>query len=135
MRPLSTLTIFGIRLATIVLVVYWIALFTGTHMPSPPSVKVPHGDKLLHFTAFFGLGLLLCWAIPTRRQLLRKLLIVLTLALSYAALDEWSQRFAPRRTVDLDDFYANAAGVLSAVTLYVTVRALWLRGRQKRRWG
>lgn len=132
MRPRSSLTIFGIRLATLVLAVYWIALFTGTHMPSPPSVKLPHGDKLQHFTAFFGLGLLLCWAIPTRRRLPRKLLVVLTLALSYAALDEWSQRFAPRRTVDLHDFYTNAAGVLCAVALYVAVRALWLRGRQKR---
>src|SRR5690606_19587172 len=98
MRPLSPLTIFGIRLATLVLAAYWIALFTGTHMPSPPSVKVPHGDKFQHFGAFFGLGILLCWAIPTRGRLLRKLAVVGTLAVGYAAFDEWSQRFTATRS-------------------------------------
>ncbi len=132
MPKLSPLTIFGIRLATLVLIVYWIALFTGTHMPRPPKVPLPYGDKLQHFTAFFGLAMLLCWAIPTRGRPLRKILIVLAIAIPYAAFDEWTQGFTANRTVDINDFYTNTAGILTATASYAAVRALYKR-RQRRR--
>lgn len=127
MLQLSPLTILGIRVATIVLVVYWIALFTGTHMPSPPKTGVPHGDKFQHFGAFFGLAMLLCWAIPTGRRPLRKIAAVLTIAITYAAFDEWSQGLTANRTVDIKDFYTNTAGVVSATACYAAVRAAYLR--------
>jgi VanZ family protein len=126
MPKLTPLTVFGIRLATLILIIYWIALFTGTHMPSPPKVRVPYGDKLQHFSAFFGLAMLLCWAIPNRGKLLRKIAIVLAIAIPYAAFDEWSQRFTRARTVDIYDFYTNAAGILTATACYALVRAVYI---------
>lgn len=122
MRQLVRLSIFGIRLATLVLVIYWIALFTGTHIPSPPQVRMPYADKVQHFLAFFGLSMLLCWAIPTARRPGRKVALVLLIAISYAAFDEWSQRFTSVRMVDINDFYTNTAGILTGTACYAAGR-------------
>jgi len=132
MPKLTRISVFGIRLATIVLVVYWIALFTGTHMPSPPRLGVRVNDKIQHFTAFFGLATLLYWVVPARRNVLRKIAIVLVVAITYAAFDEWSQRFSPRRTVDIWDFITNVSGIMTATLVYVISRAIWLRFRRPR---
>jgi VanZ family protein len=126
MPKLTRLNIFGIRLATVVLAVYWIALFTGTHMPSPPSVGRVN-DKAQHFIAFFVLAVLLYWVIPAHRRPLRKVAIVMLVAISYAAFDEWSQRFSPQRTVDIRDFFSNALGITAATIAYLGSRAMWLR--------
>lgn len=131
MPKLTRITIFGIRLATIVLVIYWIALFTGTHMPSPPDVGVKVSDKTQHFTAFFGLATLLYWVIPAKRGVGRKLAVVLAVAVTYAAFDEWTQRFSPRRHVDFQDFLTNLGGILTATACYLLTRALWLRLRHQ----
>jgi VanZ family protein len=127
MPKLTRISVFGIRLATIVLAVYWIALFTGTHMPSPPRLGVRVNDKIQHFTAFFGLATLLYWVVPARRNVMRKIAIVLVVAITYAAFDEWSQRFSPRRTVDIQDFFTNVGGIMTATLVYVISRAIWLR--------
>ncbi len=118
MRRLAPLTILGIRLATLVLIVYWILLFSGTHLPSPPKTGLPRSDKLQHFIAFFGLATLLCWAIPARGRPWRKIAWVLGIAIPYAAFDEWSQRFVTSRQVDLADFYTNLMGILAATACY-----------------
>lgn len=132
MPQFTRITVFGIRLATLVLALYWIALFTGTHMPSPPSMGVRINDKILHFTAFFGLATLLYWVVPARRSVVRKIGIVLVVAITYAAFDEWSQRFSPRRTVDIQDFYSNVFGIMTATLVYMISRAIWLRFRRPR---
>lgn len=133
MPKLTRITIFGIRLATVVLVLYWIALFTGTHMPSPPRLGVKVSDKVQHFTAFFGLATLLYWVIPAKRGVVRKVAVVLLIAITYAAIDEWSQRFSPRRVVDIRDFLTNVAGILSATAWYLLSRAIWIWFRDRRR--
>lgn len=131
MPKLTRISIFGIRLATIVLVVYWIALFTGTHMPSPPSLGGRVNDKTQHFTAFFGLATLLYWVVPAHRRPLRKVAVVLLVAITYAAFDEWSQRFSPRRSVDIRDFMTNVLGITAATIVYLASRAIWLRWIRK----
>ena len=50
------------RAATAVLIVYWLTLLTATHWPYkvPPSPQpMLSSDKLLHFSAYAGLGFLL----------------------------------------------------------------------------
>jgi len=127
MPKLTRISLFGIRLGTIVLCIYWIALFTGTHMPSPPTMGVKVSDKTQHFAAFFGLTTLLYWVVAARQGVLRKVLAVLSIAILYAAFDEWTQRFSPGRTVDFHDFVANVSGILAATLVYLITRWLWLR--------
>ncbi len=91
MRPITKITIFGLRLATCVLAIYWIALFTGTHIPVLPKMARSMSDKLMHFSAFFGLAFLLCWVWPADKGVVRKFLLIALIVLSYAAFDEITQ--------------------------------------------
>jgi len=135
MPKLTRITVFGIRLATVVLVIYWIALFTGTHMPSPPRIGGGVSDKVQHFTAFFGLATLLYWVVPAHRGPLRKVAFVMFVAITYAAVDESTQALSPNRTVDLKDFFANSAGIMAATLFYLVSRAVFvhlIRRRDRR---
>jgi len=122
MRPLTKISLFGVRLATCVLIVYWIALFAGTHVPAMPDAVARIPDKVMHFTGFFILAFLLCWVIPTKRHAGLKFMLVALIALSYGAFDEITQGLVRGRTTDINDFAADAAGILSAILIYATAR-------------
>lgn len=132
MLSLTRITIFGIRLVTYALVVYWITIFVGTHLPREIAeeemarlAEFKLNDKSLHFIAYFGLGLLLGWALPARFGLTQRLAIAIAIGIAYAAFDEWSQRFVEGRVPGLDDFIADAAGFLAGVLLYFLLRQAW----------
>lgn len=127
MRPLTKISLFGIRLATCVLTVYWILLFTGTHLPSMPTGIPRVSDKWLHFSGFFGLTILLCWVISTRKSAVKKFLFIAALTLAYGAFDEISQGFVRGRVPDIRDFAADALGIFSAIALYATARVVYLK--------
>ncbi len=103
------------------LVIYWLAMFIGTHIPlSVPTVGGKPVDKYLHFAAYFGLTALLIGVFRCLRVRLRwkHFFIALALLVAYAALDEWLQKFV-NRSCDAEDFMADSAGVLSALGLYI----------------
>jgi VanZ family protein len=103
------------------LVIYWLAMFIGTHIPlSVPTVGGRPVDKYLHFIAYFGLTVLLIGVFRCLRVRLRwkHFFIALALLVVYAALDEWLQKFV-NRSCDTEDFMADSAGVLSALGLYI----------------
>lgn len=112
------------------LVLYWGALFVGTHLPGDPL----HGlagqgrDKLIHGAAFAGLALLLanvvCWW--TRPTLLHYAAMFALLAL-YAAVDEWSQSFVPGRTADVKDWIADAIGITLGLGIFAVAMWFWRR--------
>lgn len=102
----------------VLLGVYWLAIFTATHWP---RLDIPGGrvllssDKLLHFTAYMILGLLLTWSLATlprwrRRGILGMLtyrrgamaLAVIGIVALYGAFDELTQPLAGRSTELLD---------------------------------
>lgn len=135
MRPLTKISLFGIRLATAVLAIYWLAIFAGTHTPTMPSMMPRISDKILHFSAFFGLATLLCYVVPVRRSAWRKFGLVALIALTYGAFDELTQSFVRGRSTDLNDYFADVLGVFSAIAIYATVRwagLRWLITREQR---
>ncbi|MBA3454936.1 MAG: VanZ family protein [Deltaproteobacteria bacterium] len=111
------------RAALIALPVYWIALFIATHYPrvAIPG-EIPHSDKLIHFSAF-GLLAFLFWRFEqARRAIGSRFVWAGGLALiAYAALDEYLQQFVGRFT-DLNDFIANAAGIVVVLTILELIR-------------
>ena len=128
MRFLIQMTVFGFRLAPILLIVYWVLLFTGTHLPGAALQGVKANDKLLHFLAFSGLAFLLAWSLP--RYVFGRipgLLIAAAIVLTYAAVDEWTQGFVPRRNPDVADFFADSLGMLVGFTTYLILRGILLR--------
>ena len=77
------------------------------------------------FTAFFGLGLLLCYVTNSQRWALRFIAIGLA-GMTYAGLDEFTQQFVPGRFADVNDFLADALGLWTAIALYVFAKWLYL---------
>lgn len=111
------------RLASLLTVCYWGAMFVGTHMPAT-GVDLPRvNDKLMHLTAFAGLALLLAWAIPTHRaKPLAHLKWTALIALVYGVLDECSQALVPGRSPDIRDYAADVAGIVIGLAIYTALR-------------
>lgn len=130
MRPVTRIKILGIRLGVIALTVYWITIFIGTHLPDVPDVVSLVNDKVKHFAAFFGLTTLLCYVSSRQKRekntlwrgAAKRFGAVAAVALAYAAIDEWSQRFVAGRHPDILDFLADAAGIASAIAVYLAMR-------------
>jgi VanZ family protein len=121
----------AMRIASVCLLLYWSAIFIGTHLPGG---KIPRlaNDKLMHFGAFAGLAFLVLWALPTREGQQRKqALWAIGLILGYGLVDEVTQMFIPGRHCSLADFVADALGALAGLAAYFAVKA-WL---VRRSWG
>jgi VanZ family protein len=110
----------------IVLGVYWLTLFVGTHWPKPPGLDVPGRDKTLHAVAFAILTGLLLSALTRQGRLVRGWPIALTaiaIVAIYAALDEWTQPYVGR-TCDLLDWTADLVGAVSVCLGYLIATRL-----------
>ena len=99
-------------------VVYMAVIFyvSSLHQaPLPPGLS----DKSAHSLGYLGLGFVVARAVGRGlppRLAARDLLIGLTIAVVYAASDEFHQRFVPGRSADLADLYADAVGSAVALT-------------------
>lgn len=121
MRRLSKITFFQIRLGVFVLAAYWLLIFAGTHLPKLPAIAADVSDKAKHFTAFFGLTLLLCY-VTTSPKLGRRFAWIGSGAACYAAVDELTQMLVPGRTADVWDFAADSLGIAVALFTYYVAR-------------
>jgi VanZ family protein len=98
-------------------VVYMAAIFVVSSFhqaPLPPGVS----DKPAHAFGYMGLGFVIARALGgglPPRITRRDFFIGLAIAVTYAASDEFHQRFVPGRDADLADLYADAVG--SAIAL------------------
>ena len=128
MRFIARATIFGFRIAPVLLAVYWILIFTGTHLPGSSIKSVDISDKLMHFTAFAGLSFLLAWSLPRKvAGRISGLVLTALVALTYAVIDEWTQGFVANRSPSLGDFVADSLGIVVGLIVYSTLRALLYR--------
>jgi putative peptidoglycan lipid II flippase len=114
----------------IALLIYWLALATGTHWPRlalPGQESVPLGlDKWLHFGAFAMLFWLVMGAnlfAGMKRWTGRTLSIALVAV--YIPMDEFTQPLVPGRHFDSGDLVASYAGLGAGVLLWAFYR--WLR--------
>ena len=128
MRPVTKITIFGFRLAIVVLAAYWLCIFVGTHLPNMGEIvdlRFEVNDKVKHFSAFFLLGGLLCYVTNSPRWL-KRFAIIGVVGMTYAAIDEITQNFIPGRYPDVLDFVADAAGLWTAIAIYVAAKCIYL---------
>jgi hypothetical protein len=112
------------RIAMVLLLGYWIALFVGTHSPSLP-VGVGRGwDKLAHFAGYAGLAFLLAWTLAARgRRSFAAGLSVLAVAAAYGVLDELLQAPVPGRSPDLWDWTADVGGAAAGLAAFHALHA------------
>lgn len=108
------------------LAIYWIAAFTGTHIPSVPGELVEVlGDKILHYLAFGGLAFL---AARYCRQRLggynfTKAVFIFVILISYGIIDEVTQPYVGRSCSPWD-WLADILGTVSGLAAYAGWR--WL---------
>jgi len=113
------------RLSRIAFTCYVLLIFTATHWP---QLKLPgpgRSDLWIHMSVFSlwtALLAMTAWLGPRWSRANITSCAVATLA--YAAFDESTQYFSPGRTVALDDFGANAAGVLLGSFALLAIAAL-----------
>ena len=130
MQPVKKISFSRLRWGAVLLVAYWLLIFTGTHLPNLPAAPGdPLSDKAKHFVAFFGLAALLCFVTRSPTSWTRTVAVV-AIALAYGVFDELTQTLVPGRHADWRDFFADAAGILSAVVLYTTVAILCRASRE-----
>jgi VanZ family protein len=99
--------------ARIVTIIYWLTIFTLTHLPPTRVPDVHVSDKILHFAVYALLGVLFCACFPPRRWMI---LIFIAVLMAYGAIDELTQPYF-RRTCDIHDWYADTAGAITAVLI------------------
>jgi VanZ family protein len=110
---------------------YALALFTGTHLPPrvaeewQDGLAVAPSDKLLHFSAYLGLAMLLAMALGTFRRLgLREYVAVGIVTAVLGALDEWTQLLpGVNRNAEIMDWVADATGAACGLAIMALVIA------------
>src|SRR5947199_3629534 len=76
----------------LVTVVYWLGLFTVTHIPAERVPPMPLSDKTEHLLCYGALGGLLMLNVWMSRRCVRQAaVIVLVIGMMYGAVDEWTQ--------------------------------------------
>ncbi len=112
------------RIASCCLVVYWLAIFTGTHLPGSSLPGITVSDKVLHALAFTGLSFLLAWALPTMKNGLTHVAWAAAIAATYSCIDELTQMFVPSRSCDIFDIAADCVGIAVGLSSYLILRQL-----------
>ena len=119
MRPLTKISVFGVRLACVLLAIYWLAIFTGTHLPNVLAIPQPNvSDKVKHFVAYFVLGAMMCY-VTNSENWVRRFLGIGLIGMAYALIDELTQQLVPGRHCDPLDFFADSLGLWCAIGIYV----------------
>lgn len=106
------------------LILYWIILFTATHIPLKKGT-IPQGtDVPLHFIAYAGLAFLLTWWLSLKwdRLTLKRLILILVGVSLFGALDELLQGIPVlQREPSIKDWIADTTGALLGMTLFLIV--------------
>ena len=92
--------------------------------PKETVRTLKHGvvDKVYHFVAYFGTTCILMWyAVSGTRRTMSLLAAAVTV---HAVVTEFLQQFVPRRTTDMDDLFANLAGIAAGVCVGIQLRRM-----------
>jgi len=120
------------RVASILLLVYWLGLATSTHVPGYVLRHAKFNDKVAHFTGYFGLAFLACFAWATHRPFHWRTAFALWGAiLVYGAIDELLQIPVPGRTGEVADWIADAFGALLGILFFSLVLGVVRRFRRR----
>lgn len=117
------------RWILLVLAIYWIALFIGTHVPLGEVEGLPeHSDKGMHFGAYAGLAFLLgLWIGAGRPMRWRHYLAAFGIVAAYGILDELLQIPLESRSGDPYDLLADCIGATIGLAALFAVRTVFGR--------
>lgn len=106
-------------------VLYFLLLFAGTHLPSTGPIGPSFYDKYAHFGGYAVLTIvvLASWELTFGTLQAKHYFAVWLAGTIYGALDEWTQ-IPVGRTCDMNDWFADVAGVLTGIVVYQLLRPL-----------
>jgi VanZ family protein len=98
---------------------YFLVLCIGTHIPSVSQESISDIDKLLHFSGYAGLTLLVLtgWELTIGVLEPKHYFAVWLAGALYGALDEWTQ-IPVRRTCDMNDWLAAVLGIVCGLLVF-----------------
>ena len=103
--------------------ILWLAIICyglfipASELPTKPFLNIPHFDKMVHFSLFFGLNLLLLK--PFKKLNFKQYLWAPAISVLLGFVLEYSQYFISiSRSSDLYDFFANVSGIAAATLFY-----------------
>lgn len=110
-------------------ILYWLGIFTLTHLPPVEIPKTHISDKLAHFAVFALLAVLLYLSLwRSERYTLHLAGIVLAIVMIYAAVDELTQPLV-YRTCSVTDWFSDVAGGATAIAVMSVARVFSGRRR------
>lgn len=105
------------RITLWLLIMCYLLFIPASQLPSEPFLKIPHFDKIVHFSMFFILCLLLFR--PVKQHTPNFYFWAPLLALLLAVVLEFTQhRISASRHTDVNDFLANTAGLITATVFF-----------------
>ncbi len=96
--------------------IYYASSRDTSSVPLPP-----YSDKLIHFTIFGLLCLLICWTLSSvtiGSKWYYKIILAISVTSLYGVSDEFHQFFTPHRSVEFLDWLADTAGAATAGVLW-----------------
>lgn len=97
---------------------YWVALFILTHVPSIELPDITLIDKICHAIAYATLAFAIGSVLTIWRGYQARLPIwIWTIAVSYGAIDEYTQQFVQNRSCDIFDLLADALGAAAGLVV------------------
>lgn len=101
------------------LVMYWLAIFTGTHLPRiPDALETGASDKTLHYIAYCGLAFLLSARRScTTAWTFKGAGLILAIAAVYGICDELTQ-IPVGRDASIYDWFADMIGTGSGIAVF-----------------
>jgi VanZ family protein len=105
------------RWLVVALVLWWVAMFTATHIPGPNLPSTGVSDKTEHYLAYGILGFLLCSVLLNRNICWhRSAVYTIVICTIYGAIDETTQPYF-NRAMDFYDWVADVVGAISGVVI------------------
>ena len=115
----------SIRFRRLILIVYWVVMFLGTHWPdidsqAPPRIRaIPHVHKIAHLCLYCGWMALWGWLLSAgNRRVSRNALLGLCLGgAAWGAFDELTQAFIHGRSPGVIDWTFDLLGLLAGAVV------------------
>lgn len=123
--PAARLKLWAARARTLA-IVYFVALFIGTHIPMDSSEIAPSvSDKLVHFSAYAGLTVLVLagWELTIGRLEPKHYFAVWLAGVLYGVFDEVSQT-PVGRSCDMNDWIADVLGITCGLIAFRLCRGM-----------
>ncbi len=91
----------------------------ASELPTKPFVNIPHFDKMVHFSLFFGLNILLMRPLKKLKLNLKYYLLAPSISVFFGLILEYEQHIITiSRNSDFYDFLANLTGIIAASLFY-----------------